>query len=218
MKTYWIIGGGQFGLNAAQKTRTQEPDAGILIVEKDLTICQQLEKLGFETICGEGIKYLTHNLINEDYPDWIIPAIPLHVAFEWIQGKLAKTYETEVISISDDLESQLPHPIRRDKGQLYVSNADFVCPDDCSEPEEICTYTGEPRPRILNSFLEKIHYNDFRSVVICSRQLFPGVGGYTPKALFQGLEIIEAEDRPVLLSTACYCHGVVHAFRIYPRA
>jgi hypothetical protein len=193
MKTYWIIGGGQFGLNAAQKIRTQESDAVILIVEEDFMICQRLEKLGFETLCGEGIQYLTQNLINEDYPDWIIPAIPLHVAFEWIQGKLSK------------------------KGQLYISNADFVCPADCSEPEEICTYTGEPRPRILNSYLEKIQYDDFKSVVVCSRQLFAGVGGYTPKALFQGLEIIKAEVRPVILSTACYCHGVVHAFRIFPR-
>ena len=217
MKTYWIIGGGQFGLNAAQKIRTLEPDANTLIVEKDFTICQQIEKLGFDVICGDGIKYLTQNLINEDYPDWIIPAIPLHVAFEWIQGKLSKKYEIEVSSVSDELESQLPHPIRGDKGQLYVSNADFVCPDDCSEPEEICTYTGEPRPRILNSFLEKIHYQNFRSVVISSRQLFPGVGGYTPKALFQGLEIIKTEAKPVILSTACYCHGVVHAFRIFRR-
>lgn len=217
MKTYWILGGGQFGLNAAQKIRTHESDANILIVEENFTICQQIEKLGFETLCGEGIQYLIRNLINEDYPDWIIPAIPLHVAFEWIQGKLSTKYETEIIAVSDELERQLPHPIRGDEGQLYVSNADFVCPDDCSEPEEICTYTGEPRPRILNAFLGKIHYQDFRSVVICSRQLFPGVGGYTPKALFQGLEIIKAEVRPVLLSTACYCHGVVHAFGIFPR-
>jgi hypothetical protein len=217
MKTYWIIGGGQFGLNAAQKIRTQESDAVILIVEEDFMICQRLEKLGFETLCGEGIQYLTQNLINEDYPDWIIPAIPLHVAFEWIQGKLSKKYETEVIAVSDEMERQLPHPIRGVKGQLYISNADFVCPADCSEPEEICTYTGEPRPRILNSYLEKIQYDDFKSVVVCSRQLFAGVGGYTPKALFQGLEIIKAEVRPVILSTACYCHGVVHAFRIFPR-
>ncbi|MGD8521511.1 MAG: NAD-binding protein [Desulfobacterales bacterium] len=217
MKTYWIIGGGQFGLKAAQKIRTQESDAVILIVDENFAICQQLEKRGFETLYGEGIQYLTQNLINEDYPDWIIPAIPLHVAFEWIRGKLTAKYETEVISVSDELESQLPHPIRGDKGQLYVSNADFVCPDDCSEPEEICTYTGEPRPRILNAFLENIHYQDFKSVVICSRQLFPGVGGYTPKALFQALEMIKDEVKPVILSTACYCHGVVHLFRIFPR-
>jgi len=217
MKTYWIIGGGQFGLNAAQKIRTLESDADILIVEQNLTICQQIEKLGFEIFCGEGIQYLDRNLINEDCPDWIIPAIPLHVAFEWIQAKLSSKYETEVIAVSDELERQLPHPIRGDQGQLYVSNADFVCPDDCSEPEEICTYTGEPRPRILNDFLKKIHYRDFRSVVICSRQLLAGVGGYTPQALFQGLEKIKTEVKPVILSTACYCHGVMHAFRIFPR-
>ena len=217
MNTYWIIGGGQFGLYAAQKIKSQEPDAAILIVDENSKVCRQIDKLGFETLCDEGIQYLAQNLTNEDYPDWIIPAIPLHVAFEWIQGKLTAEYETEIIPVSDELESQLPHPIRGDKGQLYVSNADFVCPDDCSEPEEICTYTGEPRPRILNSFLEKIHYQNFRSVVICSRQLSPGVGGFTPKALFQGLEIIKTEAKPVILSTACYCHGVIHAFRIFRR-
>ena len=217
MKTYWVIGGGRFGLNAAQKIRTREPDADIRIVEQTLTICRQIEELGFETFCGEGIQYLVRNLINEDYPDWIIPAIPLHVAFEWIQGKLSSKYETEVIAIPDELERRLPHPIRGDQGQLYVSNADFVCPDNCSEPEDICTYTGEPRPRILNAYLKKIHYQNFISVVICSQQLLAGVGGYTPKALFQGLEKIKTEAKPVILSTACYCHGVVHAFRIFPR-
>jgi hypothetical protein len=218
MKTYWIIGGGQFGLSAAQKIRAQEPGANILIVEENFAVCQQTEELGFQTICSEGIRYLTQNLIDEDYPDWIIPAIPLHVAFEWIQGKLSRKYKIEVIAVSGELESQLPNPIRGDKGQLYVSNADFLCPDDCSEPEEICTYTGEPRPRILNAFLEKIQHQDFKSIVICSRQLFPGVGGFTPKALFKALQMIKPEASPVLLSTACYCHGVVHALRIFSGA
>jgi hypothetical protein len=217
METYWIIGGGKFGRKAAKAIRDQKAASQIVILEKESRICKQLENQGFETICTDGIRYLAHNLANGDFPDWIIPAIPLHVAFEWMQSKLSNKYKIETFPISDQLENQLPNPIRGSSGQLYVSNADFICPDDCPEPEEICTYTGEPRPRMLNSFLQKIQYNDFRAVVVCSQQLFPGVGGYTPKALFQVLKEIENKPGPVLLSTACLCHGVLHAFRMSPR-
>lgn len=217
MKSFWIIGGGKFGQKAAKTIIANNSPSQIVILEKELQICKELKNRGFETVCTDGIRYLVRNLVYGDYPSWIVPAIPLHVAFEWIQGKLSNKYKIETIPISDQLENQLPNPIRGNTGQLYVSNADFKCPDDCPEPEEMCTYTGEPRPRILKSFLEKIQYNDFRSIVVCSHQLFPGVGGYTPKALFHVLREIETEHRPVLLSTACLCHGVLHAFRISPR-
>ncbi|MGD8613081.1 MAG: potassium transporter, partial [Desulfobacterales bacterium] len=94
-----------------------------------------------------------------------------------------------------------------------LSIADFKCPANCSEPDDICTHTGKPRPMILHEFLKSIQPKGFTSIVIRSHQLAPGVGGYTPAALFDALDQIKKMQSPVLLSTACSCHGVMNAFK-----
>jgi hypothetical protein len=214
MATYWIIGGGKFGLKAADTINSRECGSTPVIVEKNPQICEALENQGYRVVCTDGIEYLNRKMVTRDNPDWIIPAIPVHVAFEWIKARLAKQRKVQSIPIPQRLDSQLPNPLHPNTGQRYVSNADFICPDNCSEPEEICTRTGKPRPRILNAFLKKMKYSDFRSVVICSQQLYPGVGGYTPHALFEALREIDQSPHPILLSTACRCHGVLDAFRL----
>ena len=213
MDDFWIIGGGKFGLKAAKVLHKANSSNNLTIVEREKTVCQRLGTLGFEAVCLEGIQYLEKNLIDTQYPDWIIPAIPLHVAYEWIRAKLSANYEIKRISVPNDLIAALPNPIRAEAEHLYTSIADFKCPDSCSEPDEICTYTGEPRAMILHEFLKSIQLKDFNSIVIRSHQLAPGVGGYTPEALFEGLKKIEASRLPVLFSTACSCHGVIHTFK-----
>jgi hypothetical protein len=210
---FWIIGGGKFGLRAAKALSKQKSVNNLTIVEQEITVCRQLDRLEFEAVCMDGIQYLERNLIDTHAPHWIIPAIPLHVAYEWIRTKLSANYEMERITVPNDLIAALPNPIKGKTGQLYISIADFKCPEGCLEPDEICTYTGEPRLMILHEFLKSIQLKDFKSIVIRSHQLAPGVGGYTPRALFAALNKIEAAQGPIVLSTACSCHGVVDAFK-----
>jgi len=214
MTVFWILGGGRFGLRAARLLRRRHPDASITIVEKQPEICGQLKKFAFDVICMEGNKFLAANLVRRDFPDWIIPAIPVHVAYEWVINKLSEHYRAEPLPIPRQLVSKLPNPIRGDAGQIYTSNADFICPDDCPEPEDICVYTGEPRKRKLHSFLQQIRHEPFQPVIVRSQQLLPGVGGYPPRDLFKLLEVIAASKTFFLLGTACRCHGVINAFRI----
>jgi hypothetical protein len=208
----WIIGGGKFGLRAAKSLSEKHALNSLTIVEKDKTVCRQLDRLGFEAVCTDGIQYLERNLTDAQYPDWIVPAIPLHVAYEWIRIKLSKTHTVQKIAAPNDLVRTLPHPIKAGTGQLFISIADFKCPEDCPEPDEICTYTGEPRLMILHEFLRSIQRKDIKTVVIRSHQLAPGVGGYRPAALFEALNQTQASPLPVLLCTACKCHGVMDAF------
>jgi hypothetical protein len=208
----WIIGGGKFGLRAAKSLSKKHALNSLTIVEKDKTVCRQLDRLGFEAVCTDGIQYLERNLTDAQYPDWIVPAIPLHVAYEWIRIKLSKTHTVQKIAAPNDLVRTLPHPIKAGTGQLFISIADFKCPEDCPEPDEICTYTGEPRLMILHEFLRSIQRKDIKTVVIRSHQLAPGVGGYRPAALFEALNQTQASPLPVLLCTACKCHGVMDAF------
>jgi len=213
MKSIWILGAGSFGLKAAEKMCRKISRIEITIIEKNSKICSQTEKLGFKSVCMDGIEYLNKNLKSIDYPDWIIPAIPVHVAYEWVRLKIKGSYILESIPVPGELMVDLPNVFKGKKHEIYMSIADFICPDNCSEPADICTHTGKPRPFSLYKQLESIKYDNFCSLVVRSRQLSPGIGGYSPEVLFYALDVIKASSIPILLSTACRCHGVMHAFK-----
>jgi hypothetical protein len=208
----WIIGGGKFGLRAARALAKKHSLTRLTIVEKEKAVCRQLDQLGFEAVCKDAVEYLERNLASETYPDWIVPAIPLHVAFECIKTKLSKSRIVQELPVAKDLLTELPNPITADTGQVYISIADFECPENCSEPDGICTHTGKPRLMVLHEYLKSVQLKNAKTVVIQSHQLAPGVGGYTPRALFAALNKIEAIAGPVSLSTACSCHGILQIF------
>ena len=217
MDNFWIIGGGKFGLRAAKALSKTDSSNQLTIVEKQKTVCRQLNRLGYEAVCMDGIQYLERNLTGADPPDWVIPAIPVHVAYEWIRTKLSKTSDVQTIAVPNDLITTFANPIRGKTGQIFISIADFKCPANCPEPDEICSYTGKPRSMILHEFLRSLQHPGFISVAIQSHQLAPGVGGYRPLALFEALNKIEAIQGPVLLGTACSCHGIIQLFEHRPK-
>ena len=214
MNSIWVIGGGRFGLKAAEKLWLKNPRAAITVVEKNKNVCSRLDGQSFKVVCTDGIDYLFEKLNESDGPDWIIPAIPIHVVFEWIRKKLSGNYHLNVLAVSEQVATALPNPFQGRNGELYISNADFICPEDCPEPAEICTYSGKPRPGILHKVLKAIRHDVFCSIVVQSCQLCPGVGGYSPGALFKALDQVVMANAPILLSTACRCHGVMHAFSL----
>ncbi|MDY6793004.1 MAG: NAD-binding protein [Thermodesulfobacteriota bacterium] len=214
MKSIWILGAGRFGLKAATALSRKSKKIKVTVVEKNNEICKKTEKLGFQTVCMDAIQYLDQRLKNPDYPDWIIPAIPVHVVYEWVRLKLKNSCILKTTPVPEKVITDLPNVFKGKKNEIYMSIADFICPDNCPEPENICTHTGKPRPFTLYQKLELIRYDHFRSVVVRSRQLSPGVGGYSPGALFRALDVIRTSTAPLLLSTACRCHGVMHAFNI----
>jgi hypothetical protein len=212
--TYWIIGAGRFGARAAERLYRKRPEAQFIIVDEDLEALRRLRHLPVEKVCQEGASYLQAHLETDPAPAWIIPAVPIHLAFEWVRLQTSDRARIDVVPVPSEIASMLPNPVRGPEGQLYVSYADFPCPDYCSEPFEKCTVTGKPRKGLLYKTLEEILYEDAISVVIRSHQLAPGVGGYGPEVLKESLGKISQGKGLVLYSTACLCHGVVHAFRI----
>jgi len=214
MKSIWVLGAGRFGLKAANAMSRKSKKTELTVIEKNSEICRKTEKLGFKTVCMDGIEYLDQNLKKMDYPDWIIPAIPVHVAYEWVRLKLKNSYTLNAIPVPQGVITELPNVFEGKRGEIYMSIADFICPDNCPEPDDICTHTGKPRPFSLYKKLESIRYDHFRSVVVRSRQLSRGVGGYSPGALFHALDVIKDSTVSLLLSTGCRCHGVMHAFRL----
>ena len=149
MKSIWILGAGRFGLKAAKVLSRKNKKAEITVIEKNSELCRQVEMADFKTVCMDGIEYLGQNLKSIDYPDWIIPAIPVHVAYEWIRLKIKDSYILKNIPVPEGVIMSLPNVFKGKGYEIYMSIADFICPDNCPEPEDICTHTGKPRPFTL---------------------------------------------------------------------
>jgi hypothetical protein len=208
MKVIWIIGFGKFGSMAVDRLEKVYPDCKFVLVDplnERLIMAKGPNRTLQQT---EGVSYLYHNLHPEKGPDWIIPALPVHLFAQWIIAKL-KSINLERIRIPIPAMKYLPNFIEGKNGDVYVSHAEFICPDDCPEPDEFCFVTGQKRKRNMYDLLKEIDVRGFHPVVVRSHQLAPGVGGYKPEHLLQALQQVTITRTGILLCTACRCHGVI---------
>ncbi len=214
MAHFLIIGAGGFGRRAVGTIGARFPGAIVTLVDHDPTACARLpEATRSRVIAADGIAYLTAVMSGQMLPDWIIPALPRHLAFEWVRARLQAQGFFEPLLVPEAIGARLPNPMRGPAGEVYFSNADFICPAACPEPDEICTHTGQLRPRTLHAYLPTLCHPPFRSLVLRSLPLAPGVGGYRPAELFRLLAEVQDAPGHLLLSTACACHGVMHGLR-----
>ena len=215
-KHIWVIGGGRFGEKAV--IRLLDDDAGVHITVVDHNADQLA---GFHTLpvqcCRQdGVSFLSENLSTvTPLPDWIIPMVPFHLAFSWIERKLlAASLRVVPQNISDDLMRRFPNPQRACPGRFFTSLADFLCPDNCPALDDICAVRQEPRPFLLYDKMNDEYLPDVTKIVIKSHQILPGVGGYKPESLFIALDMARCSPNPIFLATACKCHGVVDLFTL----
>jgi hypothetical protein len=208
--TYLIIGCGHFGSRAAEKLFKKDPHSKNIVVDKNKTALQKVSRFPIEVAMSEGVSYLEHFLSHGRKADYIIPAVPFHLAFEFILSQL-KSLGAKKKGLPP--LSGLPNPTLGKTGDLYTSVADFLCSENCPEPAQYCTATRQRRPKPLYQILNDLK-GAFESRVIRSHQLSPGVGGFRPKALLDTLEDIKRKkkrSRLILVSTASRCHGVTSA-------
>ena len=208
--SYLIIGCGRFGSRAAEKLIQRNPRSKIIVVDQSKKALQKAFPPSIESAVCEGTFYLQQFLSEGRKADYIIPAVPFHLAFEFILSRLKPLggKRTKIPPLSG-----LPNPIIGKTGDLYTSLADFLCSEDCPEPARYCTATGKRRETPLYQILKDLK-GPFESTVIRSWQLGPGIGGFRPKTLLDLLSDIEKNDksgRSILVSTASRCHGVTSA-------
>ena len=208
MEEIWIIGVGRFGRIAFQRLSQATNDRHFVLVdpvEENLLKCKSP---AVTLRISDGVAFLESRLNRDRHPDWIIPALPVHLAAEWILLHLGPR-RARRIPMPPELEVAVPNPIRGPEGNLYVSHAQFKCPADCDEPRDICTVTQEKRRQNMFELLGNIAIEPFKAINIRSHQLGPGIGGYRPEQLFELMENVDQATGPIALSTACRCHGVI---------
>jgi hypothetical protein len=204
----WVLGCGKFGRRAVELLKKAAPGSTIIVVDR----LPAFDMTGnIEIIRADAVEWLTEHFTPDAVVDKIIPAIPLHLAFEWLQNKLSGEHRiVRSVEIPDNQLHYLPNPIRLSLSRVAMSHADFLCPENCSEPEEICTYTRRQRPQSLYHLLETMVFGNFTPLIVRSRQFAPGVGGFFSGDFWNLLEQARLlPETPLLIGTACKCHGVV---------
>ncbi len=207
--SYWILGCGRFGRLACERLKAARPGAPIVVVDRRKIGMPE----GVETVTADAVEFLDDRM-QPNSGAWIVPALPMHLAYTWVAGRLRGERRFKPQTVPAGLVPLLPNPCVGPEGQVYFSHADFRCPDDCPEPKSICAHTGRPRPLIMHTFLADLVYGGYVSFVIRSVQLAPGVGGYQAATLYDGWGWLRRKSGYFLFSTACKCHGVMHAFSL----
>jgi hypothetical protein len=211
-RSYLIIGCGRFGSRAVREILTRNPLSEITVVDKSSKALRKVHTLPVHRIISDGLTHLDRFLSEGLSADYVIPAVPFHLAFEFLLLRL-KAFGARRGKVP--LLPALPNPMRGTTGDLYTSFADFLCPEDCPEPARHCTITNKRRSKPLYTRLAELH-GPFGSRVFRSEQICPGVGGFQLQALGDLLQEIENEipSRRIgltLISTSCRCHGVTSA-------
>jgi hypothetical protein len=213
MASYLILGRGKFGRLALERLSRQNGGASFLVVDRDSQALGPEESEGrCRQVQAEAIAFLARNLKDDGRWDWIIPMVPVHVVYHWLlAGPLAGT-DWQPFPVPEVIEQLIAGTRRGAGGELYLSRAQHLCPDDCAEPE-ICPVTGEVRDPPLHQELASLKLPGYQVRVIASRQLAPGVGGYAPAQLLELARDLKDQTGKVLIATACRCHGVMHGLR-----
>ncbi len=212
MASYLILGAGKFGRLALQRLTRHDRAARFAIVDRNPEALKTAGEPASDRITavrGDAIQYLAGHLPEAAW-DWILPMVPEHVAYAWLRLTPTGRRGWEPARVPEALLGLAPLAIRGSAGELYLSRATQVCPDNCLEPEEGCPISGQVWELPLHEELRRLVLPEWRMLVIASRQLAPGVGGYPPGELLRlEKELGRSQDR-VFIATACRCHGVVH--------
>lgn len=210
-----ILGAGKFGRIAATRIHQRYPQAALLVVDESAEKLGQLTaSQAIPTRAMDALTFLAETQIDPER--WIIPAVPVHVAYWWVQATLARTASVRRLPVPAVVDAQVPNPLRVPSGTVYASYATFRCPDSCSEPAELCTHTKQPRLGNLFSDLAAVTAPGFSTHVLRSVQLCPGVGGYTGIRLQRLLDEVGQNPGRHLIATSCRCHGVLDALEWNP--
>jgi hypothetical protein len=211
MASYLILGAGKFGRLALNRLARLDAAASFVVVDRAAAaLYMGVDGVPVWTrVQSEAVAFLVQHIRDDGRWEWIIPMVPVHVAFHWLMAGPLGGAAWQPAAVPEALAALIPGARRGPHGELYLSRARHLCPDDCAEPE-VCPVTGESRDLPLHQELASVHLAGYEIRVMASQQLAPGVGGYSPGRLLDLARDIGALKENVLIATACRCHGVIH--------
>jgi hypothetical protein len=215
MASYLILGAGKFGRLALARLSAQDRTPRFAVVDHNpAALATGLPEANahLAKIRAEVADFLQDHFTDYASWDWLIPMVPVHVAAITLKQRLVGA-GWEFMDVPQALADLAPVAIRGPQGELYLSRAAHLCPDDCPEPPDFCPVTGESRTPALHEMLAAMVLPGFEVLVLASRQLAPGVGGYRPRELLDLIATASQSRSNLVIATACRCHGVVHALR-----
>ncbi len=212
-----IIGCGKFGQRALEFYSSGSQSQSLVLVDSE----KRNLIAGQALLAGSGVKTLTSSQDAVDYlgglleddenckDDWIIPTVPLHLAFAVLEKATGRG------RLGWDIEPQLPNFCAGERDEVYSSLADFLCPSDCPQPRRYCYHTKEQRQPSLLNWLAGVEYRvagrKLPSIILPSTQIGPGLGGFPLRRLLRIINFVKKRcPSPLLFSTACRCHGVTN--------
>jgi hypothetical protein len=211
MASYLILGAGRFGRLALERLARQDTGAAFWVVDQDpaaLATARIKNNLRVQFHEQEAVDFLSGHLDRGRW-DWLIPMVPVHVAFAYLMGDPEVASRWEVVPVPEAAGGGILTVQRGPRGALYLSRASHKCPDDC-RPGPVCPVDGESRDLPLYEQLASLRVPGYEMLVVASRQLAPGVGGYSPRVLPALARDLASCREKALIATACRCHGVVH--------
>jgi hypothetical protein len=214
MAGYLILGAGKFGRLALERLVRQDEAATIWVVDHNpaaLAGAGNGREPRIKLIAQDAVDFLSRGLAAGPW-DWLIPAVPLHVAFAYAAASPLVSRTWEAAPVPAVVGAAALVSWRGSQGEFYLSRATHQCPDDCRSGVA-CPVTGESREPPLYTELATLEVPGWAIKVVPSRQLAPGVGGYAPRQIVALVEDLAGCRTGVLMATACRCHGVVHGLR-----
>lgn len=203
-----VIGAGRFGKRAV-RILTGQPDISVWVVDRADVPGEAIPGIAVRTILEDGVEFLVRNTPLLAPETMVVPAVPIHLAAQWLRFAFMDEGAAGIVPVPDYLKKCLPNTFVTEEGSFLVSYADFLCPEDCPEPEDGCTVTGEVRTPLYEVFAA-LDAPGFHVHVIQSRQLAPGLGGYSVKDLLdlRSRVLCSGSDK-CIIGTACRCHGTL---------
>ena len=196
-----VVGGGRYGRLALERLSSKvavvvEPEPG-----------PDLDNLSIPVWRADGLEATRLMLDSDCPPSYIIPTLPRHLLAGWLRLALCDMQPAGQEITAEHL-SGLDALTHFASGKVYVSLADFTCPDDCPEPAAFCTVTQKPRGPALYERLRGLNLPGMQKGVIQSFQLAPGIGGLKSSDMLDLKRKITQNPADWFIATACRCHGV----------
>ncbi len=212
-RRFFVLGLGKFGRRAALYLRGIYKGRVIGVDPRSENVKWAKER-GIEAHLGDGISFLLDPPSKIEGEDYLIPALPIHLAAYWLLAKRPKELELQIAPLPSHILQRLPHPISLPDNSCATSYATFICPEDCKEGR-FCPKLGLKRGIPLYEFLRDLSTESDFVYVIQSRQLGPGMGGYKTEELLKLMDLQLDREKPIILATSCRCHGILSKIVAY---